>query len=180
MISFLAPFALAGAALLAIPVILHLFKPRKVRRTPFSSLRWLHLTQQKLARRIKWHQVLLFLLRFAFIALLVLAIAKPVLNPPGTTAGGFVDHTCGRTASGTAYCWGDNEVGQLGDGSTVDRLEPSAVVGGFLFTSLDAGYRHTCGRATTGALYCWGANLGQLGDGTTTNRSVPTKVFGQP
>ena len=52
-----------------------------MRRTPFSSLRWLHLTPQKLSRRIQWHQVLLFLLRAAFMALLVLALAKPLLAP---------------------------------------------------------------------------------------------------
>src|SRR5688572_9384634 len=91
MITLLAPLALFASALLAIPIILHLFKPRKVRRTPFSSLRWLHLSQQKLARRIKWHQVILFLLRFAFIALLVLAIAKPVLSTKGDKAAGFVE-----------------------------------------------------------------------------------------
>lgn len=85
MITLLAPLALFGAALLAIPILIHLFKPRKVRQTPFSSLRWLHLTQQKLARRIKWHQVLLFLLRAAFILLLVLALAKPMLAPRGST-----------------------------------------------------------------------------------------------
>src|SRR6476620_9391550 len=91
-VTLLAPFALGASALLAIPIILHLFKPRKVRRTPFSSLRWLHLTQQKLARRIKWHQVILFLLRFAFIALLVLAIAKPIVSPGGTDkAAAFID-----------------------------------------------------------------------------------------
>lgn len=87
MITFLAPAALAAAVLLAIPVVVHLFKPRKVRRTPFSSLRWLHLTQQKLARRIKWHQVLLFGLRAAFILLLVLAAAKPIFNPRGQSGG---------------------------------------------------------------------------------------------
>ena len=80
MISFLAPTALFAASLLAIPVILHLFKPRKVRQTPFSSLRWLHLSQQKLARRIKWHQVLLFLLRAAFLLLMVLALARPTYS----------------------------------------------------------------------------------------------------
>src|SRR6185437_11919494 len=83
MISFLAPFALAGLALLAIPIILHLFKPRKVRRTPFSSLRWLHLAQQKLARRIRWHQMLLFLLRAGFIACVALAAAKPLFSRRG-------------------------------------------------------------------------------------------------
>jgi hypothetical protein len=79
-LAFLAPWALAGTALLAIPILVHLFKPRRVRQTPFSSLRWLRLTPQKLSRRIQWHQVLLFLLRAAFLTLLVLALARPILN----------------------------------------------------------------------------------------------------
>src|SRR5436190_9853407 len=81
--TLLAPWALAAAALLAIPVVIHLFKPRRVRQTPFSSLRWLHLTPQKLSRRIQWHQVLLFLLRAGFIVLLVLALARPLLTAGG-------------------------------------------------------------------------------------------------
>src|SRR5438270_7434992 len=79
-VPLLAPWALVAAGLLAIPVVIHLFKPRRVRQTPFSSLRWLHLTPQKLSRRIQWHQVLLFLLRAAFLSLLVLALAKPLLS----------------------------------------------------------------------------------------------------
>src|SRR5882672_10828972 len=89
MLSFLAPGALVGVLLLAIPILVHLFQPRRVRQTPFSSLRWLHLTQQRLARRIKWHQILLFLLRAAFIMLLVFALAKPMLHEPG--AAGVVE-----------------------------------------------------------------------------------------
>jgi len=96
-------------------------------------------------------------------------------------AGGFIGHTCGLTASGKAYCWGENEVGQVGDGSTVDRLVPSPVAGDLSFNALDAGYRHTCGRATTGAVYCWGANgAGQLGTNSTSPRDVPTQVLGLP
>jgi hypothetical protein len=107
-VTLLAPWALAAAGLLAIPVILHLFKPRRVRQTPFSSLRWLHLTPQKLSRRIRWHQVLLFLLRAAFLALLVLALAKPLVTAGG--AGNFrerfivldVSHSMNYRAAGTA------------------------------------------------------------------------------
>jgi hypothetical protein len=84
MVTFLAPYALFGASLLAIPILVHLFKPRKVRQTPFSSLRWLHLTQQRLSRRIKWHQVFVFLLRAAFLLLLVFALAKPMHIAQGT------------------------------------------------------------------------------------------------
>jgi hypothetical protein len=96
-------------------------------------------------------------------------------------AGGFIGHTCGIAVGDAAHCWGENERGQVGDGSTVDRLEPSAVVGGLSFTSLDAGYRHTCGRDTTGAVYCWGSGgAGQLGTISTSQSAVPVKVLGQP
>jgi hypothetical protein len=81
--SFLSPWALATAGLLLIPILVHLFKPRRVHRTHFSSLRWLRLTPQKLSRRIQWHQVLLFLLRAAFLLLLVMALARPLVSADG-------------------------------------------------------------------------------------------------
>lgn len=79
MISFLAPMALFGLSLLAIPLILHLFKPRKVHNVPFSSLRWLRDSTQRLSKRFQWHQILLFLLRVGFIVCLVAAVARPIL-----------------------------------------------------------------------------------------------------
>ena len=96
--------------------------------------------------------------------------------------GGFIGHTCAVAAGGAAHCWGDNEIGAIGDGTTIDRLEPTAVVGGLSFTSLDAGSRHTCARTTNnGAVYCWGSNgAGQLGINSNTTVAVPTKVVGQP
>jgi hypothetical protein len=78
--TFQVPLALFGLALLAVPVLVHLFKPRKMRQTPFSSLRWLKQTHQRLSRRIQWHQWLLFLLRAGVVALLVLALARPLLG----------------------------------------------------------------------------------------------------
>lgn len=80
MIAFLAPLALLGLALLGIPVVLHLFKPRKVREIPFSSLRWLRDSTQRLSKRFQWHQILLFLLRVGFIVSLTLAVARPVFS----------------------------------------------------------------------------------------------------
>jgi alpha-tubulin suppressor-like RCC1 family protein len=38
-------------------------------------------------------------------------------------------HTCGKTTAAVAYCWGSNYYGQLGDGTTTDRLVPTAVAG---------------------------------------------------
>ena len=90
------------------------------------------------------------------------------------------NHTCGVTTSGDAYCWGKNSFGQLGDGTTTDRLTPTPVIGGLTFPAISAGGNHTCGVTPSGDAYCWGDNTsGQLGDGTTTDSSVPVPVSGQ-
>ena len=84
-------------------------------------------------------------------------------------------HSCARTATGTAACWGRNVYGQLGDGTTVDRPTPTRVPG--TYTSLDATGAHTCGVTSAGAVACWGYNLeGQLGDGTRTHRGSPASI----
>ena len=90
------------------------------------------------------------------------------------------NNTCGRTAAGGIRCWGWNVGGQLGDGTTTDRSEPTLVVG---FDSgaagISAGRLHTCALTRGGGVKCWGWNgYGQLGDGTTTDRWVPTAVDG--
>src|SRR5262245_2146023 len=97
--TFLAPAALFGALLLAIPIVVHLFKPRKMRRTPFSSLRWLKQTHKRLSRHIQWHQWLLFLMRAGVVLVLVLALAKPVVGSriAGRAVDRFVVLAIGRT-----------------------------------------------------------------------------------
>ena len=99
--------------------------------------------------------------------------------------GGDRGHTCGLTSVGTAYCWGYNGSGQLGDGSTSNSAIPVAVVGGHNFVALTAAGgllsspSHTCGLTSNGAAYCWGDNYtGQLGDGSTTNSPTPVAVAG--
>ncbi|HET6576683.1 MAG TPA: hypothetical protein VFG66_00065 [Gemmatimonadales bacterium] len=79
-----------------------------------------------------------------------------------------------------AYCWGDNDKGQLGDGTRTDRLLPVAVSGGRAFREITPGVFHTCGVTTSFRAYCWGSdNDGQLGDGSKRqDQLTPSAVAG--
>ena len=86
---------------------------------------------------------------------------KTVLRFTQVAAAG--SSTCALEAgSGAAWCWGENSSGQLGDGTTFDRLTPAAVLGGLTFRRLvmgtDAWYggtATTCG-SSADRFYCWG------------------------
>ncbi len=92
-------------------------------------------------------------------------------------------HTCARLSDGTARCWGANANGQIGDGTTTQRLLPVVVknpAGSAALTgvvSVVAGGNQTCALITDATARCWGANPdGQIGDGTTTQRLLPVVV----
>jgi alpha-tubulin suppressor-like RCC1 family protein len=92
-------------------------------------------------------------------------------------------HSCGITGDGRLYCWGSNTSGQIGDGTTIQRLVPVPIGGTLRFSQVNAGYDFTCAVTTDGRAYCWGANSfdqqgGQLGDGTLMRRLRPVAVMG--
>ena len=85
-------------------------------------------------------------------------------------------HTCSIFDDGSVRCWGSNEFGQLGDGTTIERTTPVSVdLGGGSALGISSGESHTCAVLNDNSVKCWGLNSnGQLGDGTTTDRSSPT------
>ena len=84
--------------------------------------------------------------------------------------------SCGLTTTGSAYCWGYNYDGQLGDGTFTQSSVRVAVAGGLTFNTLSVGGDHSCGRVGT-AVWCWGYNgYGQLGDGSALRKNQPVQI----
>lgn len=88
---------------------------------------------------------------------------------------------CGVTTTGEGYCWGPNDNGILGNGTTggADSV-PVAVSGGLTFAAVSVSVLHACGITTAGAAYCWGSDAnGRLGDGgANTDTNAPSAVAG--
>ncbi len=94
-------------------------------------------------------------------------------------AAGFV-HTCAVVSDGTARCWGANDKGQLGDGTTTASVQPVVVAGLANVVQISAGAQHSCALLGDGSARCWGYNLqGQLGNGSTTDSRMPSPVSSQ-
>lgn len=88
--------------------------------------------------------------------------------------------TCAIDPAGGLFCWGVNDHGQVGDGTTIDRDTPVGVTGlASGVAAASAGDDTTCVVTTSGGAKCWGRNhRGQLGDGTMTESHVPVDVTG--
>ncbi|MFC7863359.1 Ig-like domain repeat protein [Streptomyces murinus] len=102
--------------------------------------------------------------------------------PTGTTVTAVaagLSHSLALTSDGRVLAWGYNAFGQLGDGTTTERLTPveADLPIGTTVTALSAGAYFSLAVTSDGGALAWGYNLfGQLGDGTTTNRATPVEV----
>jgi alpha-tubulin suppressor-like RCC1 family protein len=91
---------------------------------------------------------------------------------------GFL-HTCAILSDRSVRCWGDNQYGQLGDGTNTDSITPRTVMQLQDVKQVAGGEYHTCAVLNDGSVYCWGDNRNsQLGNGTQTSSSVPVRVRG--
>jgi len=110
-------------------------------------------------------------------------------SSPVSVVGGFTDwcqisaggaQSLGLRSNGTAWAWGFNSNGRLGDNSTINRSSPVSVVGGFTdWCQVSGGLSHNLGVRTNGTAWGWGFNgQGQLGDNCTIQRSSPVSIVG--
>ncbi|TCS39776.1 alpha-tubulin suppressor-like RCC1 family protein [Reinekea marinisedimentorum] len=92
---------------------------------------------------------------------------------------GGLYHTCALRDTGTVVCWGRNDVGQLGNGSTEDALFPVEVLGLSNVIAVDLYESQGCALKDDGTVWCWGDNeYGQLGDGSTDGQLTPVAIDG--
>ena len=87
-------------------------------------------------------------------------------------------HPVALKSDGTLWAWGDNEVGQLGDGTTNDKHTPTQEsTGATNWSSIAAGGSHTVALRSDGTLWAQGWNsYGRLGDGTFEDKHTPTQI----
>jgi alpha-tubulin suppressor-like RCC1 family protein len=103
--------------------------------------------------------------------------SDPAAGSCATTITAGAGHTCTIRSDGTAWCWGFNDFGQLGDGTKDDHDQPAQVANLTGVKAIDGGTEHTCAIDGTGKLWCWGRDdSGQLGDAGDAASSTPVAV----
>ena len=117
----------------------------------------------------------------------LLATARPAGAAPLTGATALASRSatsCVVTDVQQVRCWGGNDHGQVGDGTTTERprarlVRKVAGAGALLqVAQVSVGGEHSCARLTNGQAVCWGRNVdGRLGDGTTSDRTRPVVVL---
>lgn len=105
----------------------------------------------------------------------------PIATAPGKAFLGVTagrDHTCGVLRDGTAWCWGANRRGQVGNGTTSDSVPaPVEVLGGRRYIAVAAGQEFTCAIERGGTVWCWGdAGFHQFATADSTFSATPVQV----
>jgi alpha-tubulin suppressor-like RCC1 family protein len=107
-------------------------------------------------------------------------IAGTTIVGASKIAGGRFQHACALMIDTTVRCWGNNNNGQIGVGTTGTITATGQALGVTGATYIGVGNYHSCAVIAAGAVKCWGMNLtGQLGDGlTAVGTPTPVQVQG--
>lgn len=106
-------------------------------------------------------------------------------NDPVTITAGY-SHNCAILKDGSVYCWGFNQLGEVGDGTTGNKITPTKIALPLAATAISAKgvflggvtySAHTCAILLDQSVWCWGGNAnGELGQGDTAVYAGPVKV----
>jgi alpha-tubulin suppressor-like RCC1 family protein len=105
---------------------------------------------------------------------------RTIVDPPVEEVSVGQGHACAIVQGGALFCWGRNDQGQIGLGTTSSPARSPKAVGSELYRRVAAGQQHTCAVRADGHLFCWGSDLdGRLGLGTSgAELSPPAQVGG--
>lgn len=130
---FLAPWMLFGAAAVSVPIVLHLFFRSRYRTVPWAAMQFLLTSVEQTSRRLKFQELLLLLLRCLVLAMLALAMARPISSAlRGTGRGDAVDAVFIMDVSYSMSA-SDGETSRLGRAKAaaaeiIDKLPPHSTI----------------------------------------------------
>jgi len=125
----------------------------------------------------KFRHVRYVVVLFSLLVLLIITSVSSASVTPQLSSGWY--HTIALKSDGTVWTWGENESGQLGNGTTTSSNIPVQVYEISNITAIESGYLYNIVLKSDGTMWGWGSNTaGQLGTATFTSSNTPIEING--